>query len=278
VERADSRPPSSAEALPTVPGDVRDVFGLPLLNEEGAATKAAATKASTGSDVRQASAAAKPAADAHALFDDGRPRPARKPSAAAARSKARRCPTCGGVVPVGMSLCSTCGLDLETGTRVTLEDDLAPPPLRKPPLPLAITILGGICFLSSVIFTIVTTSLWLRGFEGFQYFVPIALFAVFAAIQFLRQKSVRLLLMALSFGLAIDTVALIAMPIYRANAETAEAVRTTQVDEPDKAGLVIPSVVERLDTQSLSLGIGLVAVYAGVVVYLLSPQVRRHFR
>ena len=129
-----------------------------------------------------------------------------------------------------------------------------------------------------MILTIATALLWLRGYEGFQYFVPICLFGVFAAVQFLRQQTVKLLLMALTFGVAIDIVALIAMPIFRANVDTAEAVRTVAAGEPDKADLVIPSVVEKLDTQSLTVGISLIVVYAGVAIYLLSPPVRRHFR
>jgi hypothetical protein len=271
-----SRPPSSAEALPTGSGEVREVYAVPLLNEAGGGAKAA-TKAPTAAGAKPA-AASKQVADAHALFDDGPKKPARRPSAAEARSRARRCPTCGGVVPVGMSLCSTCGLDLETGTRVSLEDDLAPPAPRKPSLPLPISILGGISFLGSVILTIATTLLWLRGFEGVQYFVPICLFGVFGAVQFLRQRTVKLLLMALTFGLAIDIVALIAMPIYRANVDTAESVRTVAPVDPDKGELVIPSVVDKLDTQSLTIGICLIVVYAGVAIYLMSPQVQRHFR
>ena len=57
-----------------------------------------------------------PAADVLALFQD-EPKTNRKPKGAEARAKARRCPDCGGVVGVGMSLCNTCGLDLDTGQR-----------------------------------------------------------------------------------------------------------------------------------------------------------------
>jgi hypothetical protein len=83
--------------------------------------------------------------------------------------------------------------------------------------------------------------------------------------------------MALTFGLAIDIVALIAMPIFYANSETGPVQRTVIVD-PDEVDITIPSVVDRLDTQSLSLGITLIILYSGVTVFLLSPPVRRHFR
>jgi hypothetical protein len=54
--------------------------------------------------------------------------------------------------------------------------------------------------------------------------------------------------------------------------------RTEVIDDLSQADIAIPSVVERLDTQSLTLGIVLIFVYAAVAVYLLSPQVRRYFR
>jgi hypothetical protein len=273
--KIDSRPPSSAEALPVVSGDLRDVYGAPRLNEVGAGAQAATKSAPAA---RKQGSASKPVADARSLFDDVPRQSTRRQSAAEARSKSRRCPTCGAVVPAGMSLCSTCGLDLETGSRVSLEDDLAPPPPRRPALPLTVSIMGAICLLGSTILSIATASLWIRGFAGFQYFVPICLFGVFASVQFLRQKSVKPLLMALTFGVAIDIVALIAMPIYRANVDTAESARTVTPADPEKADLVIPSVAEKLDTQTLTLGISLIAVYAGAAVYLLSPAVKRHFR
>ena len=270
-----SRPASSVEALPIVSGEVREVYGPPVLNEVGGGAKAATRSAPAATSPVSAS---KPVADAQALFDDGPKKSARRPSAAEARSKTRRCPTCGGVVPVGMSLCSTCGLDLETGIRVSLEDDPVSAAPRRPPLPLIVSIVGAISLLGSVIFSIATASLWVRGYEGFQYFVPICLFGVFASVQFLRQKTVRLLLVALTFGVAIDVVALIAMPIYRAHVDTAESVQTVAPLDPDKADLIIPSVVERLDTQSVTLGICLIVVYAGAAIFLLSPPVQRHFR
>ena len=161
-----SRPASSAEALPIVSGEVREVYDPRFLNEVGGGARAATRSAPVATEPVSAS---KPVADAHALFDDGPKQSARRPSAAEA-VEGPACPTCGGVVPVGMSLCSTCGLDLETGTRVSLEDDLVPPAPRKPPLSLTVSIIGSISLLGSVIFSIATASLWVRGFEGLQYF------------------------------------------------------------------------------------------------------------
>jgi hypothetical protein len=175
-----------------------------------------------------------------------------------------------------MSVCARCGLDLESGVRVDLEDDPAPQPApRAPAPPMAVSIIGGIAFMGSLALTVLSIALWLGGFDGCQYFVPICAFGIYAAVQFLRQKSVRLLILALSFGLAVDVVALIAMPVYHANME-ASAVDRNMTSE--KAEVVIPSVVDKLDTQKLTIGIGLILVYAGVVFYLMTPQVKRHFR
>lgn len=260
---------SSSETLPTAAGDLRDTFDLSSMTE---------VAGPPGSRmVTTAVAGPKQTADALALFNDP-PKEKRRLKPAEERSKVRRCPTCGGVVPAGMSICSKCGLDLESGTRVTLDDDLSPalpPPSTTIPLPIAI--IGGVSFLASLIFTIATLSLWFRGADGFQYFIPLCLFAIFASVQFLRLKSLRFLLMALTFGLAIDIVGLIAMPIFHANSETGPVQRAVDYD-PDEVDITIPSVVDRLDTQSLSLGISLIIVYSGVTVFLLSPPVRRHFR
>jgi hypothetical protein len=265
------RPDSSVEALPTVAGEVQETYDLPRTKEASAPANA-----SPKPGVKSARAA-QPVADARALFDEG-PKKPRRVSQAEARSQARRCPTCGSVVPAGMSLCSRCGLDLESGARVDLDVDFAPPPEpRAPALPLPVTIIGGVTFLGSLAFTIVSFVFWLQGFDGYQYFVPVGLFGTYAAVQLLRQKSVRLLLMALSFGLAIDIVALIAMPIYRANVEASAVDQTIAAGGHEEVEVVIPSVVDKLDTQRLTIGLSLIFVYAGVVFYLLTPRVQRHF-
>src|SRR5262249_14766857 len=140
------RPDSSAEALPTVAGDVRETFDPLLLDE-------VATGAKSGTAAKPKSVAAsagRTEADALGLIQDSPRRTPRRQNAAEARSQSRRCPTCGTVVPSGMSLCSRCGLDLESGTRVSLEDDLGPPPPpRTEGLPLPVTIIGGIALLGS---------------------------------------------------------------------------------------------------------------------------------
>jgi hypothetical protein len=178
-----------------------------------------------------------------------------------------------------MSLCQTCGLDLDTGARVDLMDDLAPPPpppAYGPPLPIAI--IGGLCTALSVALAVAALVFSVRGQAGTIYFVPVAAFGAFAAIQFLRGKSVKLLLAALTLGALIDVAALIALPVYNANAETTVEKRTDVGDDPDAADEAIRPVAERLDTNSISIGITVLCLYAVLSVYLLSPQVNRYFK
>ena len=79
-------------------------------------------------------------------------------------------------------------------------------------------------------------------------------------------------MIALTFGLAIDIVAMIAMPVFYANTEAKPVTHTGPIDHPDQSDIAIPSVVDQLDTQKLSLGITLIIVYAGVTIYLVSPR------
>src|SRR4051812_14666402 len=95
------RPPSNAE-LPLLAADhdLRDMFDSPL------ASAAAIERAAVSTQTRGVS-------DAEALFQD-EPARRRKPKGAEARAQNRRCSNCGGVVPVGMSICSSCGVDQDT--------------------------------------------------------------------------------------------------------------------------------------------------------------------
>jgi hypothetical protein len=248
--------------LPTAEGHLRETFDIPLMTEEA--------------PVPAQASASKPISDALALFTESEPAP-RRPSAAEARARARRCPTCGGVVPVGMSLCPSCGLDLETGTRIALEDDLLPTPPAPPPgPPIGVAIVGGTCFFAGVILTFASIVQWFKGLDGWQYFVPVCLFAIFAAVQLLRGRSAKLLLVALSLGAIVDLVALIALPIYDANVETTVVPRPDLPDNPDDADVVIPPITTRLNTDRITTGIAVLVVYAVFAMYLTSPPVRRY--
>ena len=102
LERRSSTPEELP--IPRSEGDLRDTFNLPLVS--GREAEEGSVVAGGGRGV----------ADAAALFQDsGRAR--KRVTAADARSQARRCMKCGGVVPRGMSICSTCGTDQESGLR-----------------------------------------------------------------------------------------------------------------------------------------------------------------
>jgi DNA-directed RNA polymerase subunit M/transcription elongation factor TFIIS len=247
--------------LPTAAGDLRETFDIPLLMSDDGPS----AKPSSG------------AADAAILFHDDRPTGPRRLTGAEARAKARRCPTCGGVVAIGMSVCSTCGLDLETGVRIALADELAPPPPQTHSGPhIGVVMIGLVCLLVSIGLTGWAAIQSAGGEAGFIYFVPVGLFAIFASVQFLRLKSAKLLLCALTIGAVLDVIGLVIMPVVIANSEIKKEQRTTVgVDEDE---LFIQPINERLDMNRMAAGLAVLAVYAAVSVYVMSPPVSRQFR
>src|SRR5262249_42286535 len=90
-------PPSQDVPIPTAPGALRATFELPLM-----------TGADEGGTSRY-----REVADATALFEQRRT--PKRLVGAEARAQTRKCPTCGGIVPQGTSICHGCGLDLDTG-------------------------------------------------------------------------------------------------------------------------------------------------------------------
>src|SRR5262245_61920348 len=92
--------------VPTAPGDLRSTFDLPMM-----------TEAAEGGSSRS-----REVADATALFEQKRT--PKRLVGAEARAQTRKCPTCKWVVPPGTSICQSCGLDLDTGTRVELDYDV----------------------------------------------------------------------------------------------------------------------------------------------------------
>lgn len=250
--------------MPVAAGDLRDTFDDAMMREAAPSSPASTEGGGT--------------ADALALFND-RPSAPRRKTGAEARAQSRRCPTCGAVVPVGMSLCNTCGLDLDTGTRIDLDDDLAPPARsRSQSMPIPMAVVGGLSLTGSIALAIVAFVTWIGGKDGAQYFIPVAAFGGYAAYQFLRSKSVKLLLAALTLGAVIDLAGLIALPVYNANADATVVEASANGDDPDAIGERMLSVNERLDTNKLSIGITVLFLYAVVSIYLVSPQVNHHFR
>lgn len=249
--------------LPTASGSLREQFDLPLLGEDGPTSPVPAG-----------------AADPMGLFRDESPVGRRKPLPGDARSRDRRCPTCGSVVPRGMSLCATCGLDLDTGAQVDLMDDIdaVAGPRRSTAPPMGVVIVGGLAISTAVIFSIISLLQWQKGESGYVFLLLVCLFGIGAAVQFLRSKTTRLLLVALTLGAVIDVVAMMILPVFDAVSQVDVRDHNPDPDEVDASDTTIVSMSERLDTNRLSWGIAILVCYAAVCVYLNSPPVKRHFR
>ena len=259
--------------LPSSPAPLRETFDLPLLGEDS--PKSSPNKA-------------KPpvAADALALFQD-EPKANRKLTAAEARSKPRRCPSCGGVVGVGMSLCNTCGLDLDTGQRITpldiLDDEMPAAPRADLP-PMGVLFVGGLSAMINLLLSVISLVAWAKGEGGgFAFLLVVFCFGIYASVQFLRRKAIRPLFLALGLGVGIGVVYLIALPIWKANVEPDSifedpGVAATSPAEPfDPDAPRIKNLADQLDMNKITWGIAVLLSYAAVSVYLNSPGIKRQF-
>jgi phage FluMu protein Com len=270
----EKRPPS-VDDLPiaTSEGNLRDTFDLPLMSGRDA------EQASMGGPVPVAS-------DAAALFADSGPT-RRKPTAAEARARARRCVHCGGGVPPGMSICQTCGTDQETGMRVGLEDDLAPPPPPRPAgPPLHVAIIGGICATSGIILALTGAIQSTRGTSDIEkyWWLTLALvsaFGIFACVQFMRGKSARVFMLALTMGVAVNVIGLIVYPIVRTviidpvdDAPTKKV--ETSPDDPIAPAITFKPFEDRMDSKRIVVGSAVVVLYAILSLYLMSPPVKKY--
>jgi len=255
--------------------DLRDMFASPLSSAASMEKSAVATgTAGIG--------------DAEALFRDD-PITRRRPKGAEARAQNRRCSHCGGVVPMGMSICSSCGVDQDTGMRVGLDDDLAPAALSRPSgPPLHIAIIGLLCGLTSVIFLILALIQSVRGEAGVTQYgwlclALVSAVGIYGCVQFLVGKTPKYLMLALTLGLFVNLIAMIALPIFQANFE--EKDRVVRVNSPKSdddgsigdAGVEIKSIEERIDLQRIKGGLIITAIYVALSIYLMSPPVKKHF-
>ena len=229
------------------------------------------------------------AADVSALFgDDDSPKPRKR--VAEAKREARRCTSCGAVVLQGMSLCENCGLDLDTGQRYEVveesyDDATAMAIEAGPP---ASVILIGILTLSVSLFLLILTFLQLPGI-GQILLAPVCLFGIFSAIQFLRGKSLKLLIMSLMLAGCVDLVVLVILPIVVAEEEPVAEAResgTEKVDKPQVAELTedaitqdrkVKPLTEKIDNSKMTLGI-VVFLFVGALLLAVSmPGVKGYF-
>jgi hypothetical protein len=263
--------------VPTAEHDLRETFAPDLLFGEGQEKKPAAKPSQPASG-----GAAGDIADAAALFAGDEPKPGRRGPTAEARSKPRRCPSCSSVVPAGMSLCNRCGLDLDSGRRTVLDEILepAPPPPAPAGPPLPIAVLGGVVLIASLALGLLALVESMRpgaSQGGFLSLAAIGFFGVYAAVQFLRLRSARLILIALMLGAVINVIALIALPIYRANSAPPTQATPGAITLDDEDRPKFENVASRLDVAKLKWGIAILVAEAGAMIYLLSPSVKRLF-
>jgi hypothetical protein len=266
--------------LPSTPAPLRDTFDLPLLADD---LPLLVDETPKGSPQKKAPA------DVLALFQD-EPKSNRKVTGAEARSKARRCPSCGGVVGIGMSLCNTCGLDLDTGQRITpLEvfDEEIPAFHRSDTPPLGIMFVGSIAALANVLLTVISLTAWANGKGiGFLCLLIIWIFGIYAAVQFLRQKAIRPLFLALGLAVSVGVVYLIVLPIVDvnfaaeipiANDPDAPPPNVDGIDPNDPDAPAVRNMAEQLNVSRIFLGIAALLSYAAVSIYLNTPGIKRQF-
>jgi phage FluMu protein Com len=269
------RPPSH-DNLPVPAGDqdLRDLFDLPL------GTAASIEKSAVSSQNPVLS-------DAEALFQEPTKRE-KKSQGAEARAQARRCVSCGGFVPKGMSICTACGLDQDTGMRVGRDDDLVPLPPRAatgPPLHVAIT--GFLCGLTSLLLLVLSLIQSVRGQAGATQYgwlclALVSAFGIYGAVQFFIGRSVKYLMLALTLGVFVAAMSLIALPIYQATFADQEAVVTkvNKKDNPDSLDdedMQIIPITERLRMDKIKGGLIVILLYVLLSIYLMSPPVKRYF-
>ncbi len=102
-------------------------------------------------------------------------------------------------------------------------------------------------------------------------------FAIYASIEFIRGHSARLLIVALTLGVVVDLMGLVAGPIIDVITQDQEQIVTVVRPKGfDDTNTGIKPMEERLDTRKIMVGIGLIVLYAVVSLYLISPPVKRY--
>jgi hypothetical protein len=267
-----SRPDSSVPKPPTSLPELRDMIDIPLVD-----------------DNPFPSSRSNAAADVSALFgDDDSPKPRKR--MAEAKREARRCTSCGTVVLQGMSLCENCGLDLDTGRRYEVVEETydEAPEMAIEAGPPAAVILIGILTLSISLFLLVLTFLQLSA-PGPLLLGPVCLFGIFSAIQFLRGRSLKLLIMSLMLAGAVDLVVLVILPIVVAEEEpVAEAPESgdekvakpptaEQTDEAANLEHKVKPLTEKIDNSKMTLGIIVFLAIGGLLLGVSLPGVKEYF-
>jgi hypothetical protein len=189
-----------------------------------------------------------------------------------------------------MSLCNHCGLDLDTGNRYEVEEvlDEAPPPEPEFGTPAAVIVIGLVTLVASG-FLAMLAMIRLEGL-GRLCLTIACLFGVLGATQFLRGKSMQLLVAALMLGGAVDIVVLILLPVIQADEavalppmaeDPAPAARPAPETEDSAPGespsKAIKPLSERVDSTKITLGVVVLVLDAAMLISLAMPGVRCYF-
>ncbi len=186
-----------------------------------------------------------------------------------------------------MSLCNTCGLDLDTGQRIApldvFDDDMPAAPRSEMPA-MGLLFVGMVSVLINLILAVASLIASRSQGSGMLCLMIVWIFGIYASVQFLRRKSIRPLFLSLGLGAAIGVVYLIALPIWDANMGT-DVVANPPVapkspDPVDPDAPVIPNLTDQLEKNGMNQiawGIAMLLGYAALSVYLNSPSIKREF-
>ncbi len=110
----------------------------------------------------------------------------------------------------------------------------------------------------------------------------VSAFGIYGAVQFFIGRSVKYLMLALTLGVFVDAMSLIALPIYQATFADQEAVVTkvNKKDNPDSLDdedMQIIPITERLKMDKIKGGLIVILLYVLLSIYLMSPPVKRYF-
>jgi hypothetical protein len=166
--------------------------------------------------------------------------------------------------------------------RVGLEDDLAPPP-PPPPTgpPIHVSVAGGLCITGSLILLVLAVIRSTRTGSTIELLSWLGLglvsgYGIYASVQFVRGKSAKHLIVALTMGVIVDVMSLIGLPLLEPFLQDQESiVRNVVPQDFNDDNMGIRPFEERIDLRRIMVGIGLILIYAVFSLYLISPSVKK---
>jgi hypothetical protein len=186
------------------------------------------------------------------------------------------------VNPARMSTSLSSGVHQEDGLRFRLGDDLiAPQPATGAPLHIAVigSLLGALALILLVM-SLIRSVVGADGSQnhGWLCLAAVSGFGIYACVEFIRGKSVKLLMLALALVAAVDVIGLIAYPLVQPmlqdQGQIVKEVKPQDLDESDKQ---IRPFEERMNIQGIELGVGFLLICAVLSLYLRSPPVQKYF-